>query len=293
MTSLADNARAYLAGITAGDLEAATRGFADHAVLEFPYSALPVSKAEGVAAIRQVMAPVAAFMSRRDFKDIVVTETGSPDLVILDFESDFDMADGRGAYRNRYHCVVHGHEGRIVRWREFYDPRIAAAAVGNEAMNTAVVLEYATNFQKGDSRSLVERVFTPDIEYLVNLPREQASETIDAIPWAGMWRGHEEVLHFEEIFGANWWVDEIMPSTIIAKDDEVVVFGRMVLTAKATKKVADTPLMIRFTLRDRKIAKYHLMEDTYGVVLSHRSGGHFEVDNNGSRRLEPRERSGL
>lgn len=288
MTPLQAAARQYLDGITKGDLAFATEGFADDAVLEIPFSSLPVSRVEGRQAIQNLMTPVIESMARRDWSNIRFIETGTNDLVLMDFECDFEQVQARGSYQNSYHCVIEGSGGKIVRWREYYDARIGDAVVGREAMNTAVVLDYATNFQKENSRTLVERVFHTDAEYLVNLPREQAPETIDAIPWSGLWKGHAAILEFEDIFEANWTVDEITPTDIIAKDDDVIVFGRMVLTAKATRKVADTPLMIRFTVEDGKIRKYHLMEDTYGVVLSHRSGGHFEVDNNGSKRQEPR-----
>ena len=286
MSQLADNARAYLGGITKGDMDEAVRGFAETAVMVFPFSVLPVDEAEGRDAIAETMAPVTKAMSRRDFRDVRVTEAG-PDLAILDFESDFEMADGRGAYRNAYHCVVEGRGGEIMRWTEYYDPRIAAPAVGKEAVNTGIVLDYAQSFQKEDARSLVERLFHPDAEYLVNLPREQSPETIDAIPWAGLWKGRDQLVEFEEVFGRNWTVDAIEPGDVIAKDDGVIVFGRMTLTAKGTGKKADTPMMLRFTLKDGKIARYHLMEDTYGVVLSHRSSGTFTIENDGRPRPAP------
>lgn len=287
MSDLKENALTYLKGITDGDLDQAVSGFDQNAVLEFPFSALPVSRAEGTAEIKDVMSPVASLMTKRDFVNVNVTETDDPDLILLDFESDFIIGATGEPYRNVYHCVVKGRDGQVVQWTEYYDPRIAAASVGNEAMNIGVVIDYATNFQKEDSKTLVERVFHEDAEYLVNLPVEQCPETIDAIPWAGLWKGHKKILEFEGIFERNWTVDAITPEDIIAKDNEVIVFGQMVLTSTTMKLKADTPLMIRFTVEDGKIRKYHLMEDTYGVVLSHRKDGHFTIDNDGRPRPAP------
>lgn len=59
---------------------------------------------------------------------------------------------------------------------------------------------------------------------------------------------------------------------VIAEGDDVVLIGRMVSEVKKTGRYIDTAFALHTTVRDGRITRYHLYEDTYAVAKAYFEG---------------------
>lgn len=157
----------------------------------------------------------------------------------------------------------------------------------SEKENVEVVKSYYGSFRQGDPWSIIPKVFTPDVEYLNFVPEEIAPETKAAIPWAGLWKGHQGVKDFQTMLLDNFEVLDFKDAVYIAEGDRVAVFGKFKFMAKSTRKVVESDIAVHVAIRDGKIAEYHFFEDTYGIASSFRHQGSWEIENNGKRRNIP------
>jgi ketosteroid isomerase-like protein len=122
----------WLEALHALDIPSAVELLADDAVLEMPLAppGLP-DRFEGKAAIGAFLAGSQVF-SKLDFHDVEVHTTSDPELAIVEFRSTgtFD-ATGRD-YANRYALFIRARAGRIVLYREYFNPLALAGAFANE-----------------------------------------------------------------------------------------------------------------------------------------------------------------
>ncbi len=108
--------------------------FADDAVMELPFAPGKMAREhrgkEAIAAF-QVFA-------RDSFSEFAMTidavhATADPNVVIAEHRSDAVVAANGRPYRNRYVTVFRFDEdGRIVLWREYYDPGVVVRAFRRE-----------------------------------------------------------------------------------------------------------------------------------------------------------------
>jgi ketosteroid isomerase-like protein len=56
---------------------------------------------------------------------------------------------------------------------------------------------------------------------------------------------------------------------VIAEGDDVVLIGRMVSEVKKTGRDIDTAFALHATVRDGRITRYHLYEDSYAVAKAY------------------------
>jgi ketosteroid isomerase-like protein len=109
--------------------------FAEDAVMELPFAPGRMARAyEGKAAI-------AAFQqfARDSFSDFSMTvdavyETTDPSVVIAEHHSNAVVAENGRPYRNHYVTFfTFDDDGRVLRWREFYDAGVVVRAFRPEA----------------------------------------------------------------------------------------------------------------------------------------------------------------
>jgi ketosteroid isomerase-like protein len=118
---------------------------------------------------------------------------------------------------------------------------------------TQVVQALFTALQSSD-RSQVLDLLTDDVDWWVAGPPE--------IPFAGAFRGHEEVARFFAIFDAAIDYEAWEAQQFVAEGDTVVVVGEERWRATATGKRAVNPWVLVLTTRDGKIARFRAYEDT-------------------------------
>ena len=118
---------------------------------------------------------------------------------------------------------------------------------------TQVVQALFDAIQSGD-RARILGLLTDDVAWWVAGPPE--------IPYAGTFRGHEEVARFFAIFGAAIDYESWEAQEFITEGDTVVVVGEERWTATNTGKSAVNPWVLVLTVRDGKIARFRAYEDT-------------------------------
>lgn len=128
MSEAQDLAQRWLGALHALDIGAAVELLADDAVLEIPLAppGLP-DRFEGKAAIEAFLSSSQVF-SKLDFHDIAVHETSDPELVVVEFRSSGTFTATGLNYANRYALVVRARNGRIVLYREYFNPLALAGA---------------------------------------------------------------------------------------------------------------------------------------------------------------------
>ncbi len=102
----------------------------DNAVFEFPFShgdRRQEGKARILAYLNEAMA---SFVRSMKFKIIEVHPCVETDRVIAEYESEGVRVDGR-AYANRYIAVLKVASGRIVLFREFFNPSAITPGADN------------------------------------------------------------------------------------------------------------------------------------------------------------------
>ncbi len=128
--------------------------------------------------------------------------------------------------------------------------------------NTRLVQEVYEKFRTGDTQPFLS-AFAPDIEW--QLP------TMDSVPFAGTWRGHDGVMQFLQTLGETQDVIEFQPEEYVAQDDEVIVLGHFRMHVKATGRVSESAWAHVWTLDAGKITRFREFVDTAAVSRAHRS----------------------
>ena len=114
--------------------------FAEHGVMEFPFSpAGTVQRLEGRAAVIRHLGQLSALMEFDEMHDLLVHPSLEADVFVLEFG-----CTGRGVqtgepYDQRHISVIRVREGQIVHYRDYWNPLIVLSAVGGrEALNAAM-----------------------------------------------------------------------------------------------------------------------------------------------------------
>jgi ketosteroid isomerase-like protein len=104
--------------------------FADDAVMELPFAPGRMPRAhEGKAAIAAFQQFAKDSFSEFSMSVDEVHETADPHVVIAEHHSDAVVAENGRPYRNHYVTFfTFDDDGRIVRWREFYDAGVVVRA---------------------------------------------------------------------------------------------------------------------------------------------------------------------
>lgn len=146
---------------------------------------------------------------------------------------------------------------------------------------TDTLRAYFASFRDADWREQIPPLFTEDAEYLNFATEPLSPETKNAIPWAGIWRGHDEIIAFQTLLNDNFEVRGFDDHIFTEQDDHVAVFGQLLFTAKPTGKPADSDFAAQARIVDGRIASYHFYEDTFAIANAFRTDGHWSVENKG------------
>jgi ketosteroid isomerase-like protein len=89
------------------------------------------------------------------------------------------------------------------------------------------------------------------------------------IPWVPEVDSAEGMRTFFELLRTHVQPKEFDLRQVIAEGDEVVFIGRMVSEVKKTGRDIDTAFALHTTVRDGRITRYHLYEDSYAVAKAY------------------------
>ncbi|PCC73545.1 Ketosteroid isomerase-related protein [Nannocystis exedens] len=108
----------------ARDIERWLQLFADDAVVEFPYAlrlGLP-PRLVGKPAIAAYFRRTPGVFRDLRFSDLRVYPTTDPDVLVAEVHGSATLAPTGEAYEQDYVMVLQCKDGRIVRYREYWDP---------------------------------------------------------------------------------------------------------------------------------------------------------------------------
>jgi uncharacterized protein len=89
------------------------------------------------------------------------------------------------------------------------------------------------------------------------------------IPWVPEVDSAEGMRTFFDLLRTHVQPKEFDLRQIITEGDDVVLIGRMVSDVKKTGRDIDTAFALHITVRDGRITRYHLYEDTYAVAKAY------------------------
>jgi ketosteroid isomerase-like protein len=111
------------------DVEAVTALLADDFVLELPFRADGGPRRMDSDQARAFIRAMPTLLAEMPFHDVVVHGALSSGEIVAEYRSDGVTRSGR-PYQNRYVAFFTVLDGRIARWREFFDPTAVTSAFG-------------------------------------------------------------------------------------------------------------------------------------------------------------------
>ena len=124
----------------------------------------------------------------------------------------------------------------------------------NEQQNTQTVQQGYAFFNSGDIPNLL-KLYSEDIEIIIPGPA-------DIIPFAGVYRGQEQVVSFFGKLHEAMDFERFEPLDYIAQGDKVVVVGYNKGHVRATGQPTEEEWAHVFQMRDGKVARFQVFSDT-------------------------------
>jgi ketosteroid isomerase-like protein len=86
------------------------------------------------------------------------------------------------------------------------------------------------------------------------------------VPFAGLRRGKQQVAEFFKVLSETLEFEQFEVDEFVAQADKVVVLGRSRDRMKSTGRVIENRWAALWEIRDGKVTKYHVYEDTAAFV---------------------------
>jgi uncharacterized protein len=101
-------------------------------ISEWPYAVMEgfPTKVVGARRLRAMLETSMATFSPYAYRITEIHELVDPNRLIVEYSSHSTYLPRGTAYSNRYISVVFFHDGRIVRWREYLNPKVIIDALG-------------------------------------------------------------------------------------------------------------------------------------------------------------------
>ena len=113
---------------------------AENGVMEFPYSPPGLAtRLEGKAAIAQHLEGLADMIAFDRMSEPTVHATTDPDVTIVEVEGFGRGVTTGESYDQRYISVIRTHAGRIVHYRDYWNPLVVLRALRGSAVVDALV----------------------------------------------------------------------------------------------------------------------------------------------------------
>lgn len=113
----------------------------DDFVMEFPYARPGMKpRIEGKPAVIAYLLTVGQGVSVDTISNVVVHETGDPEIVIVEFEAHGRALKVGEAYEQRYISVIRARGGRMIHYKDYWNPLQGLKAQLGSAAVEAFVL---------------------------------------------------------------------------------------------------------------------------------------------------------
>ena len=116
-------------------------------------------------------------------------------------------------------------------------------------------------FQRGDIPSLLKDLIDDDCTWISPGPK-------DKLPWAGTFKGKQEIANFFALVEHNLEFSEFTPREMIERGETVVVLGTLAGRAKKSGKAVKNEWAHVFKFRQGKVVFFQEYIDTAADVLA-------------------------
>lgn len=132
----AERAARALVHLIGTDVEAWLACFADDAVVEFPYAASieRPTRLVGRAAIADYFRTTPALFQSLSFRDLRVVQGRDPDVAVVEVHGSATITTTGRRYEQDYVVFVRTRDGRVVSYREYWNPLPGIEAFGLEGL---------------------------------------------------------------------------------------------------------------------------------------------------------------
>jgi ketosteroid isomerase-like protein len=130
----------------------------------------------------------------------------------------------------------------------------------SEQSNERLVKDLYEAFGRGDIPAILN-MLAEDVDWYDPGP--------PAVTHAGHYRGRDDVLRFFSRLGETLAIEAFEPTEFIAQDDRVIAFGSLRAKVKQTGLVYDNEWAMSWTLRDGRVTKWQIYEDTARELAAH------------------------
>lgn len=116
-----------LACLEAFDFEGIDALLDEDAVFDFPYRASNQTVSGRAAIVEHLRVGLGGFLKSIRFHIAAIYPSQDGEFVVAEYTSEGERVAG-GSYRNRYVTVVQARDGRVLLYREYYNPLALAAS---------------------------------------------------------------------------------------------------------------------------------------------------------------------
>ena len=88
------------------------------------------------------------------------------------------------------------------------------------------------------------------------------------VSWIGPRRDHEALAAFHTELGAQIVPEGLYVQRILSDDEAVVALAELALRAKASGRLNQSPFALALTVKEGKIVRYRMLEDSYAGALA-------------------------
>jgi uncharacterized protein len=117
------------------------------------------------------------------------------------------------------------------------------------------------SFQRGDIPTLIKEMIDDNCTWITPGPK-------DKLPWAGSFKGKQEIAKFFAQVAENLEFSEFAPREMIEQGDTVVVLGTLAGRAKKTGKAVKNEWAYVFKYSQGKVVFFQAYIDTAADVLA-------------------------
>jgi uncharacterized protein len=90
----------------------------------------------------------------------------------------------------------------------------------------------------------------------------------DHVPWTGCRSTHAELVEFFTIWAGALKAPNLAVSQVLFDGADAVVLGNITSTVKATGRPFDTPFALHLTVKDGRLTRYHLYDDSHAAAAA-------------------------
>ncbi|GLZ76490.1 hypothetical protein Afil01_12970 [Actinorhabdospora filicis] len=126
-----------------------------------------------------------------------------------------------------------------------------------------------------DTRATVETYLRAigkhDIDTILNLTADPADWAVHGsplVPWLGERSSHIQVSEFFHLLDTNLTPREFAVETVVVDGEEAVVLGEFRYLVNDTGREFHSTFALRLTVRDGKVVRYHMHEDSYAIHVA-------------------------